>query len=155
MRRNIALEEVIAPVVQGLGYTFVGLQYLPQGGHSVLRVYVDKPGGIDIDECARISRQIDAVMEVRAPIQGRYTLEVSSPGLDRLLFTPTQFFEQRGKMVSIRIAAPIEGRRNFKGILESVEPEGVTLRMEDNSVNSDTVKLAFIDIVEARLVPEW
>lgn len=150
MRRNEALEEVIIPVVSGLGFEFVGLQYMPQGKHSLLRLFVDKPGGITIDDCAIVSRQVDAVLSVRAPMRGEYTLEVSSPGLDRLLFTPAQFQEQVGKMVSIRLMAPVEGKRNFKGILEKVEEETIFLQVGD-----DRIRLSFTDILEARLVPVW
>lgn len=150
MRRNEALEEIISPVVEGMGYEFVGLQYIPQGKHSLLRLYVDKPGGITIEDCAGLSRQVDAVLSVRSPIRGDYTLEVSSPGLDRLLFTPRQFQAQLGNMISVRIIAPIDGQRNFKGILENADEETVFLRMAN-----DTIRLKFIDILEARLVPQW
>lgn len=152
MRRHIALEEVISPVVEGLGFVFVGLEYLPQSRYTLLRLIVDKPGGITIDDCERVSRQINAVLSVKAVIKEDYTLEVSSPGLDRQLFTPDQFREQLGKLISIRIVAPMEGRRNFKGTLESVLDDGVFIRVDEMN---DRVKLAFTEIAEARLVPEW
>jgi ribosome maturation factor RimP len=150
MRRHWVLEQVISPVVEGLGYIFVGLRITPQGRSSLVQLYVDKVGGITIDECAQVSRQVDAVMTVKGSIQGEYILEVSSPGLDRLLFTIEQFREQIGKNVAIRLTVPMEERRNFKGIIEDVGEENISIRME-----SDTVQLAFADISEARIVPEW
>lgn len=150
MRRHWELERILVPLISGLGYQFVGLRVTPQGRRSLVQLYVDKPGGITIDDCERVSRQVDAVMTVKESIQGEYILEVSSPGLDRLLFTIEQFREQIGKQVSIRMMVPVEGRRNFKGILEEVLEDNLKIRME-----KDTVQLTFADIAEARLVPQW
>lgn len=159
MRRQVVLEEIIVPIVEALGCTFVGLEYLPQGRALLLRLYVDKPdGGVTIDDCERISRQVNAVLEVKAVIQGAYTLEVSSPGLDRLLFIPDHFREQLGNLIFVRIVAAIQGRRNFKGILESADEDSVSIRLQEatqSDETNDVVKLSFTDIVEARLVPKW
>ncbi len=158
MRRQVVLEEIIVPIVEALGCTFVGLEYLPQGRALLLRLYVDKPGGVTIDDCERISRQVNAVLEVKAVIQGAYTLEVSSPGLDRRLFIPDHFREQIGNLVLVRIVAPLQGRRNFKGTLESADEDSVSIRLDEAAQSdeaNDVVKLSFTDIVEARLVPKW
>lgn len=148
MRQNVVLEKLIAPIVGGLGITWVGLQYFPQGKQSILRLFVDKPGGISVEDCGRVSRQVNAVLSVENLIPGKYTLEVSSPGLDRLLFSVEQCREQIGKMVSIQLVVPKAGARNFKGRLERVEGSLLTFLMD-----SGEVTFVFEDINEMRLVP--
>lgn len=150
MRRHEALETVILPIVNGLGLIWVGLQYFPQGKHSLLRLYVDKLGGVSCEDCKCVSRQVNAVLSVEDLIKGDYLLEVSSPGLDRLLFTLAQCKEHVGKRVAVRLIAPVEGKRNFKGKLQ-VEGEQIGVQLDNN----DLVTFPFIDIEEARLVPEW
>jgi ribosome maturation factor RimP len=150
MRRYEELEKVILPIVSGFGYTWVGLQYFPQGKRSILRLYIDKPGGITLDDCERVSRQVDAVLNVENTIKGDFTLEVSSPGIDRILFTAAQCEEYIGKDISVRMNVPIEGRRNFKGKLQSVQNDRLCILSEGKEIT-----LSFIDISEARLVPEW
>jgi len=150
MQQHAALEEIILPIVEGLGFTWVGLQYFPQGRHSILRLYVDKPGGIVIEDCEKVSRQVNAALEIENPLKGDYTLEVSSPGLDRLLFSPEQCREQVGKLVTVRLIAPIAGKRNFKGRLLSVEGEKICILADQGAVT-----LSFREISEARLAPEW
>ena len=150
MRQHEALEAVILPIVDGLGLQWVGLQYFPAGRRSLLRLYVDKPGGVSCGDCEQVSRQVNAVLSVEDVVKGDYLLEVSSPGLDRLLFTLPQCREHVGKRVAIRLVAPLEGKRNFKGELH-VEGEKIGVRLDNN----DLVTFPFIDIEEARLVPEW
>jgi ribosome maturation factor RimP len=149
VQRHVELEKVVLPVVTGLGYQFVGLQQFPQGKHSVIRLYIDKPGGVTIDDCERVSRQVNAALEVEEPYK-EYALEVSSPGVDRLLFTPAQFREFIGKEISIRLRVPVAGKRNYKGILKEVKMDAVSI-----GVNEETVVLSFTDMIEARLVPVW
>ena len=149
MQRHLELEKIILPVVIGLGYSFVGLQHFSQGKHSTIRLYIDKPNGVTIDDCERVSRQVNAALEVEPSYQ-EIMLEVSSPGVDRLLFTPAQFREFVGKEVSIRLRVPVDGKRNYKGILKEVGMESVGIE-----INEETVKLSFTDIIEARLVPVW
>lgn len=155
MRRHLLLEEIIEPIVTGLGCTLWGLQYLPQGKQSLIRLYIDKEGGnggveggVTIDDCERVSRQVDAVLSVKRLVAEGYTLEVSSPGLDRILFTQSQYRDQIGKTITVRVIAPIEGRRNFKGTLLEVLEEALVLNIETGSV-----KIPFKDITEARVVP--
>jgi len=149
VQRHFELEKIVLPIVTGLGYDFVGLQQFSQGKHSAIRLYIDKPGGVTIDDCAEVSRHVDAALEVETPYK-EFMLEVSSPGLDRLLFTPAQYREFVGKEVSIRLRVPVAGKRNFKGILREVRMDAVGIE-----VNDETVMLSFTDIIEARLVPIW
>jgi ribosome maturation factor RimP len=81
------LEEMIAPVVVSLGCEFWGMEYLTQGRYTTLRIFIDAPKGVSLDDCEKVSRQVSAILDVEDPIQGEYTLEVSSPGMDRPLYT--------------------------------------------------------------------
>lgn len=169
MRRHKALEEVIVPVVRNLGYTFVGLEYLRQGKNALIRLYIDQPNGVTADDCGRVSRQVNAVLsvesgdsgdrvvnlEVKRVMKEDYILEVSSPGLDRILFTLDQFEEQIGKKVAIRLIAPIEGRKNFKGRIQSVQNGEITVLCEEKAEAEEGINIPFSEIDRARIVPEW
>lgn len=150
MRKVAALEKTIVPLVEGLGYEFVGLQVFPQGRRSLIRLFIDKQGGVNIDDCERVSRQVNAVLGVESPISEDYLLEVSSPGLDRLLFTADQLGHFLGKQVVIRLSVPMAGKRNFTGLIESVHEDMICIQTE-----GQTIKFSFSDVAEARLVPEW
>lgn len=150
MRRHVALEKVIVPVVNNSGYEFIGLEYVPQPKRAMIRVYIDKVGGVTAEDCGRVGRQINAVLSVEGGVTGDYALEVSSPGFDRLLFTEKQFEEQLGKRVSVRLLIPVEGRKNFTGTLEAVRGGQIELLVDE-----EKVKFPFLDIDRARLVPEW
>ena len=152
MQKQATLEKLIEPIVKGLGYDYVGLQLFPQGKHSIIRLYIDKkPGGVTVDDCSQVSRQAMALLEVEAPETAQYSLEVSSPGLDRILFTPEQFREYLGKQVSIHLNVAINGQRNFKGTLKDVQSSVICIE----SSNQELITFSFTDIHEARLIPEW
>jgi ribosome maturation factor RimP len=150
VQRDVVLEKLVAPVVTSMGYIFVGLQNSPHGGSTLVRIYIDKHDGVTVEDCEQVSRQVDAVLEVETPETLNYTLEVSSPGLDRLLFNEEQFEQHIGKQVSIQLVAPLEGKRNYKGVITSVEKGKICIVVDEK-----IIVLSFSDIVEARLVPEW
>jgi len=150
MRKNALLEGIVEPVVTGMEYEYVGLEYIPQGKHSVLRIYIDKPEGINVDDCSAVSHQISAVLDVEDPIKGEYNLEVSSPGLDRPLFSLAQFEKFVEHQCSIRMKSPIDGQRKFTGVIQSVENDAVILVLSDKSV---TLPIDLMD--KANLVPEF
>jgi len=150
VERYPELERLIVPTVTGLGYTFVGLRRSALTGGQSICLYIDKVGGLTLDDCERISRQVGAVLDIEASELSGYTLEVSSPGVDRLLFTLEQFEEHKGKQVSIRLIAPRAGRRNFKGVVQGVERGEICIVVDEK-----VMYLPFSDINEARLVPEW
>lgn len=149
MQQHSALEGLIAPLVQGLGFQWVGLQYFPQGRHSILRVYLDKPGGVTLEDCTRVSRQIQAALSVEDLLTSDPILEVSSPGLDRLLFNAQQCCDHMGRRIAVRLAEPVAGKRNFKGVLESVEGDTLFILVEDEGRKA----FAFSEIDEVRLAP--
>lgn len=126
------LEALVEPVVTGLGFQLWGIDYVAQGKHTVLRIYIDAEAGIHIDDCAAVSRQLSAVLDVEDPITGEYTLEVSSPGMDRPLFTLEQFAQYVGHQVQIRLRSPFEGRRKFSGLLKAVEEEDVVVVVDQH-----------------------
>ena len=115
------LQAMLAPVVEALGYECWGLEFMSQGRHSLLRIYIDHADGILVEDCEKVSRQISGVLDVEDPISTEYTLEVSSPGMDRPLFTLAQFARHVGELVKIKLRSPYEGRRNFQGLLRGVE----------------------------------
>jgi len=118
---------MLEPAITALGYTLWGIEYMPQGKHSLLRVYLDKEGGIDIEDCAQASRQISSILDVEDPISGEYTLEVSSPGIDRVLFNLDQFREYLGWYVQLRLTENFENRRKFAGQLKAIVDDEVVL----------------------------
>ena len=118
---------MLEPAINALGFRLWGIEYIPQGRHSVLRVYLDKEGGIDIEDCALASRQISSILDVEDPISGEYNLEVSSPGLDRILFTLEQFSEYLGWHVHLRLTENFENRRKFTGQLKAVVDDEVVI----------------------------
>ncbi|MGK8178502.1 ribosome maturation factor RimP [Pseudomonas aeruginosa] len=144
------LQALLAPVVEALGYECWGVEFISQGCHSVLRVYIDRPEGILIDDCEAVSRQVSGILDVEDPISGEYTLEVSSPGMDRPLFTLEQFAKHAGEQVKIRLRSPYEGRRNYQGILRGVEEQDVVVLVDDHEY-----LLPIDSIDKANIIPRF
>jgi len=144
------LTELLQPLVEDLGYEFVGLEYTGQGKNAVLRVYIDHADGISVDDCSRVSHEVAALLDVEDPIAGHYNLEISSPGLDRPLFTLEQCQRFIGEQVKLTLFAPEQGRRKFSSRL--LEVQGETLRVEQDGVE---YTLNFNNIASARLVPDY
>jgi ribosome maturation factor RimP len=151
MRRNLTqLWDLLEPVIAGLGYELVEIEYQPNPKHGVLRVYIDQERGIALEDCKQVSDQVSALLDVEDPVPGHYNLEVSSPGLDRPLRTIEDFERFTGEIARIRLGMPISGQRNFKGRLAGVEDDAVRLDCEGGQV---TLPLASID--KARLAPDF
>jgi ribosome maturation factor RimP len=144
------LTSLLQPLVEDLGYEFVGIEHSSNPKNPVLVIYIDAPDGIAVEDCAKASREIAAILDVEDPIPGKYQLEVSSPGLDRPLFTLAQFQQYSGEVAQISLFAPREGRRKFKGkILGAIDDQ---VRMEQDGVE---VTLDLGNIAKARLVPDY
>jgi ribosome maturation factor RimP len=124
------LEEMIAPIVLSLGCELWGLEYLTQGRYTTLRIFIDASDGVSIEHCEKVSRQVSAVMDVEDPIQGEYTLEVSSPGMDRPLYKAAQYARYVGEVVSLRLRIARDGRRRFKGKILKVESNEVLVAVD-------------------------
>ncbi|MDH5230477.1 MAG: ribosome maturation factor RimP [Gammaproteobacteria bacterium] len=142
------LQELLEPTVEGLGYELLGIEYIGAGQHSVLRMYIDHPEGIKVEDCEKVSRQVSALLDVEEPLAGRYTLEVSSPGLDRPLFTEAQFLKFIGEKAKIRARTPVNGRRKMTGYLRDVKAGIITV-----DVDGELIALAVNNIEKANLVP--
>ncbi|MGF1613080.1 MAG: ribosome maturation factor RimP [Gammaproteobacteria bacterium] len=144
-----ALQRLIEPAVKVLGYELVGIEYLPHGTQTLMRVYIDSEEGISVRDCERVSHQISGVLDVHDPIPSRYTLEVSSPGINRPLFAASDFERFKGRRVSVKLRTPLHGQRNFNGMLLGCG-EGVV------RVHAEGIEhlLPLEQIGTARLVPE-
>lgn len=142
------LWSLIEPAVNGLGYELVGIELLPQGRHSILRIYIDQESGILVEDCVSVSHQVSGLMDVEDPIKGNYSLEVSSPGTDRPLFTLDQFSRFTGEQVQLKLNSPINDRRKLTGTIKQVDGDTVVIDMDDQEY-----RLGLDDIDSARLVP--
>ena len=146
-----SLNSLIGATVESMGFEFVGLEYGGQAGSGgLLRVYIDHADGIDVDDCADVSHQISGVLDVEDPIQGNYALEVSSPGLDRPLFSKRDFERFAGRRVSIKLRVKLQDRRRFEGLLQGMR-EGHVVLVEEGV----EISLPLDQIEKARLVPEF
>ncbi len=124
------LNEMIAPVVEALGCELWGIEQHTRGRHPMLRIYIDAADGINLEDCARVSRQVSSLLDVEDPISGHYTLEVSSPGVARKLFKPEHFSRYAGVRVKLRLKTPWEGSRKYSGQLQGIEGNEVILRRD-------------------------
>jgi len=144
------LKQLLQPLIEDMGYEFVGLEHSSNPKNPVLVIYIDRPEGIGVDDCENVSREVAALLDVEDPIPGHYNLEVSSPGLDRPLFTLEQFERFRGQQVRLSLYAPIEGRRKFKGTILGAADGTVRLEQDGTEVELDMGNIA-----KARLVPDY
>ena len=142
------LRKLLDPTVDALGYELVHLEFSTAGGDSILRVYIDAPGGIRVDDCEAVSRHLSAVLDAEDALHSAYLLEVSSPGLDRPLVKPEHFRRFAGSRAKIVLNAGVRGRRRFTGELREAGERGVVIE-----VDGERYELAYDDIDTARLAP--
>ena len=124
------LTALVRPVVEGLGYELWELEYSPGRGNGYVRLYIDQDAGITLEDCERVSRAVSELLDVEDPVPGQYTLEVSSPGLDRPLRTAGQFARFLGGKVFVELLQPVEGHRRFTGPLLAAGPETIEIEMD-------------------------
>ncbi len=144
------LDVLFEPVIDSMGYELVGVEFIGGGGHGTLRVYIDRDEGVSLDDCALISHQISAILDVEEPIQQAYDLEISSPGIDRPLFKIEDYERFTGHTAKIKLAVALEGRKNFRGELLGVADPGL-VKIE---VDGERFDLPYADIARANLVGE-
>jgi ribosome maturation factor RimP len=144
------LVNLIEPIVEGLGYECVGIEYHPHPRHGLLRIYIDSANGILVDDCSKVSHQISGALDVEDPIQDNYQLEVSSPGTDRPFFYVHQFEQFIGSTVLVNMYQAIAGRKKITGIIEKVVDDIITLREADQ-----VFEVPFDAMSKARLVPDY
>lgn len=149
---------LLSPTVSAMGLELLGVEYLPSPGGALLRLYIDRPGadpmaegqGVGIEDCEAVSREVSAQLDVEDPISGNYTLEVSSPGLDRPLFTLDHYHRFAGETAKVAMRLPQDGRRRLTGRIVSIEDGSITFDVDGNPI-----VVAFDNIDKARLVPDW
>lgn len=143
------IEQLLKPTIENMGYVLWGCEYLAQGKHSLLRVYIDKENGIGIEDCEQVSRQVSALLDVEDPIPGNYSLEVSSPGIPRPLFSNWQYQQSIGQMVNIKLFKPVTAIRKFTGTIVSANDSTLVL-----DVNGKQQDFLFSNIAKANLIAE-
>ena len=140
------IELLLKPTIDSMGYVLWGCEYFAQGKHSLLRVYIDKEGGIGIEDCEQVSRQVSALLDVDDPISGNYSLEVSSPGIPRPLFRSEHYHRYIGQLAHIKLLKPVAGKRKFVGTIVSADEKMLVL-----DVDGEKQDFLFSNIVKANL----
>ena len=143
--RLIALFE---PVLKEIGYELVEVEFVPGAGGGTLRIYIDHPEGIDVDDCGEASHAVSDLLDANDPFPGAYSLEVSSPGLDRILRTPEHFAQFVDNRVKVELKVARDGRKRYTGMLRRTDGERIEMDVDNFSVS---IKLA--EVARARLAP--
>lgn len=141
------IEQLIEAPIESLGYEVVGVEYIKSGREATLRIYIDSEQGISIEDCERVSHQVSGILEVEDPISTAYNLEISSPGFDRPLFKARDFERFAGSEVKLSMKLPVQGRRNFTGILKGFSDGDILIE-----VDGEVYALALTKLAKARLV---
>jgi len=151
MTTKDSLRGLLAPIIEDLGFEFVGLEYSANPKNRLLRLYIDRLDGtlVNLDDCASVSREVSALLDVEEPVSGNYTLEVSSPGVERPLFNAAHFRRFIGHRAAVRMHQPVDGRRRFAGQIVKVDERCVTLSVDDRQV-----QLPLSGIDRAHLAPD-
>ena len=148
--KHAALHALIEPVVAAMGFELWGIDHLSQGKNSRLVIYIERESGVSVEDCADISRQVSAVMDVEDPIAGEYRLEVSSPGMARPLYSLDQFTRFQGHHVALKLRTAFDGRRKYQGLLVGVEGDEVLLQLD-----SEEYCFPIESIDSAHIVPQF
>jgi ribosome maturation factor RimP len=148
-KQNKNLVDLITPIVVAMGYELLGIEHLKQGKFSLVRLYIDKEDGINLSDCESVSHQVTGILDVEDPIQGTFNLEVSSPGLDRPIFTLDQFRRHLGEIVRVNLLSKQDERRKFIGKLKNVGDSYIIIGSDMGDVT-----LSEDNIDSARIVPE-
>jgi len=144
------LISLLEPEIESLGYELAELEVNLSHGHGILRLYIDRPEGIAVEDCARVSQQVSGLLDVEDPIAGDYNLEVSSPGADCKLVKPEHFDRFAGSMIKVRLRNLVDNRRRVRGQLLGRQEGMIDIRAGEETISVD---LGDIDV--ARLVPDW
>jgi ribosome maturation factor RimP len=142
-----SIQALIEPSIEALGFELWGLELIAQGRFSTLRIYIESDKGITVDDCAEVSHQVSGIMDVEDPITNQYTLEVSSPGVDRPLFKQAHYEQHVGQFLRVRLHSPFDGRRKFAGVLMGLEADEIVLLVdqEEYLLPIDAIDKAALD----------
>jgi len=145
------IENALRPTVESMEFDWWGMEYLPAGRHTLLRIFIEKPDGtVNSDETYTVCKQISAILDVEDVISSEFRLEVSSPGMDRLLFTPEQYKRYEGEEVQVRSSIPVLGRKRFKGPMKQVTDSAIEVE-----VDNELYEIPFDIIEKANIVPKF
>ena len=145
------IASMLTPSVEALQLELLGVELAASGTSALLRLYIDAPGRtVVIEDCEAVSREVSAILDLNDPIASHYTLEVSSPGIDRPLFSPAQFGKHIGEKVKLTLQIPLDGRRRLQGVIVGVDGANVALRTDTAEIS-----VQHANIEKARLVPDW
>jgi ribosome maturation factor RimP len=142
------LMKLLEPTVERLGYELADIEVRVGRREGVVRLFIDKAGGVGLADCETVSRQVSALLDVEDPLQGHYVLEVSSPGLDRKLTKVEHFQRFMGEDIRVKMRFPVEGRKNFRGALKAADEENIEVE-----VDGESHRLPIATIQSARLIP--
>lgn len=146
MKINIqqVITELATPIVEGLNYELVDVEFVKEGANWYLRIYIDKPGGIGIDDCQAVSEKISDILDKEDPIEQSYYLEVSSPGLERPLKTERDFIKYKGELVELKVFQPLDGRKVFEGELVGLIDNKIVINQDGNTIEFEKNKVAIV-----------
>jgi ribosome maturation factor RimP len=148
-----SLWKLIEPILDPEGLELVELEFKREGSRLILRLYIDSPSGVTLDDCQAVSRQVGALLDIKDPIKRPYVLEVSSPGINRVLRKDKDFIRFAGSPVRIKTRYKIDGQRNFQGTLMGMENSKIILEVEGNRIelDSEEVDKARLDLPQSEL----
>ncbi|OZB05621.1 MAG: ribosome maturation factor RimP [Idiomarina sp. 34-48-12] len=149
-RMEDRLFDMLEPAVAALGFTLWGVEFVRAGKHSTLRVYIDHEDGVSVDNCADVSHQVSAILDVEDPINSEYFLEVSSPGMERPFFKANQYADYLGETAAVELTMAQQGKRKFKGVIAAVDGDYIEF-----NIDGETLKVAQSSIKKAHLVPQF
>jgi len=144
------VEELVLPIIEGLDFELVDVQYVKEGSNWYLRIFIDHPEGIDLDDCEVVSRKVESALDEKDPIKNSYILEVSSPGIERPLKYKKDYIRFTGELVVINTYKPINGRKMFKGYLQGLDGQEVIIKE-----GLEEVRLSLNDISRAHLAVDF
>jgi ribosome maturation factor RimP len=144
------IERLLTPAIEALDCELWGIELMSMGRHTKLRVYIERPEGVSVDDCERVSRDVSDLLDIEDVMPQSYTLEVSSPGMDRILFRPDHYVRNVGATVDVRLHFPFEGSKRVVGVLAGIEDEQVAVQ-----VGEDEYVLPLENIQRTRLVPQF
>lgn len=146
-----SVRAIAMPVLSDMGYELVDLRFVSEGRRWYLRLFIDKEGGVGIEDCERVSREVGTLLEVEDAVPGAYVLEVSSPGLDRPLFSPSDFMRFDGRLAKVRTKRPVEGQKVFTGRLSGADEDGFMILVEGGKA----IRMEYAEVDKARLEVEF
>jgi ribosome maturation factor RimP len=144
------IEKLAKPVVESLGYRLIEREFAMEAGRLILRIYIDREGGVTLEDCSTVSRNLSAQLDVEDPVPGKYDLEVSSPGIERPLRYLEDFKRHTGETIKLRTKEPINNRQNYRGTLTNADAQNIYM-----TIDGTEFTIPFSALLKARIIKEW